>query len=75
MASATPKLRLYVTTGEYFVCESVSLFIKRFNSFGKDVDVTRTIKGLRVARDKELSLKYNRDLNVLLFDVLKLEFR
>ena len=75
MATMTPKLRLYVNTGEYFVCDSVSLFIKRFNGFGTDVDLDRTIKGIRVARDKYLSLKYNSDLNVLLFDVLKLEFR
>lgn len=71
----TPRLRLYVSTGEYFVCEGVALFIKRFNAFGTYVDLERTIKGIKKARTKYLSLKYNSELNILLFDVLKLEFR
>ena len=71
----TPQLRLYMTNGEYFICNSVSLFIKRYNSMLADVDLEHTIKSLRVARDKYLSLKYNNELNTFLFDTLKLTFR
>ena len=60
------QLRLYTTSDEYFVCSTVEMFIKRFNGFDVYVDYDKTFNYIMKARQRDLSLKYNYELNTLL---------
>jgi len=60
------QLRLYTLSDEYFVCGTVEMFIKRFNGLNGYVDYDKTFNYIMKARQRDLSLRYNYELNTLL---------